>query len=266
MAILAFFFVHWQLSVLFQSFFQHRYVAHRQFTMSRRWERFFHICTYVTQGASYLQPAAYAVMHRMHHAYSDSAQDPHSPHFYPHAGSMMWTTKDRYLDLVAGREQPEARFAGGAPDWLSLEWFANTWFSRLAWVAVYVAIYVQFATSPWLFALLPFHFVMGPVHGAIVNWCGHKYGYRNFDSADKSTNALVFDFLTAGELFQNNHHAFAMSPNFGVKWYEIDPTYWFMRALRAVGIITFKASPAMRVTPLAAPAEVAPAPVEATLV
>jgi len=58
---------------------------------------------------------------------------------------------------------------------------------------------------------------MGPVHGAIVNWCGHKYGYKNFDNGDASRNSLPFDFLTGGELFQNNHHKFAMSPNFAVR-------------------------------------------------
>ena len=45
-------------------------------------------------------------------------------------------------------------------------------------------------------------------------------GYQNFDNDDKSRNTLWFDFLTAGELFQNNHHKFAMSPNFAARWFE----------------------------------------------
>ena len=55
---------------------------------------------------------------------------------------------------------------------------------------------------------------MGPVHGAIVNWAGHKIGYRNYDSDDNSKNTLVFDVLTMGELFQNNHHKWGQAPNF----------------------------------------------------
>jgi stearoyl-CoA desaturase (Delta-9 desaturase) len=78
---------------------------------------------------------------------------------------------------------------------------------------------------------------MGPIHGAIVNWCGHKYGYTNFDNGDRSRNTLVFDFVTLGELFQNNHHKFGMSPNFAVRWFELDPTYQVMRVLALLGII-----------------------------
>jgi len=44
-------------------------------------------------------------------------------------------------------------------------------------------------------ALLPVQWVMGPIHGAIVNWAGHKYGYQTFDnaarSAQRNTAALV---------------------------------------------------------------------------
>jgi stearoyl-CoA desaturase (delta-9 desaturase) len=78
---------------------------------------------------------------------------------------------------------------------------------------------------------------MGPIHGAIVNWCGHRYGYKTFDNGDQSRNSLPFDFVTAGELFQNNHHKFGMCPNFAVRWFELDPTYQVMRLLAALGII-----------------------------
>ena len=55
-AILIFFFGHWLSSVFFQTFYLHRYGAHRQFELSRGWERTFHLLTYLTQGASYLHP------------------------------------------------------------------------------------------------------------------------------------------------------------------------------------------------------------------
>src|SRR5258706_8265538 len=108
---------------------------------------------------------------------------------------------------------------------------------RLLWGGSFVVFYFVFATSPWMYLLLPAHFLMGPIHGAIVNWCGHKYGYRNFDSEDVSRNTLPFDFLTAGELFQNKHHKFGISPNFAVRWFEIDPTYQVIRVLHTLQMI-----------------------------
>ena len=74
-----------------------------------------------------------------------------------------------------------------------------------------------------------------------MNWFGHKVGYRNFDSDDNSKNTLVFDVLTMGELFQNNHHKWGQSPNFAVRWFEIDPAYQAIRVFAALGIIDMRA-------------------------
>jgi stearoyl-CoA desaturase (delta-9 desaturase) len=86
---------------------------------------------------------------------------------------------------------------------------------------------------------------MGPVHGAIVNWCGHKYGYRNFASDDDSKNTLLIEVVTLGELFQNNHHRFAMSPNFAVRWFEIDPAWQAIRVMAWLGILDLGKKPQM---------------------
>jgi stearoyl-CoA desaturase (delta-9 desaturase) len=246
LAILAFFVGHWTISVFCQTFFLHRYGAHRMFTMSKGWERFFHLLTYVSQGPSYLNPRGYAVLHRMHHAFSDTPKDPHSPNNHSNPWTMMLATKHTYDDFAYDRVRPEARFDGGIPSWPALDKLGQSWPMRIVWLGAYTAFYVQFATAPWMYALLPFHFLMGPIHGAIVNWCGHRYGYRNFDNGDDSRNTLFFDFLTLGELFQNNHHKFGMAPNFAARWFEIDPTYQAIRLFSALGIIELASHQKMR--------------------
>src|SRR4051812_960661 len=110
MAILLFFIAIWYLSLFFQTFFQHRYAAHGAFKMSKGWERVFFIGAYITQGSSYMSPRAYAIMHRYHHAYTDTELDPHSPSFSSNIFSMMWRTRTFYQDIIFERMKVEARF------------------------------------------------------------------------------------------------------------------------------------------------------------
>jgi stearoyl-CoA desaturase (delta-9 desaturase) len=227
--VLAVFVVHWYLSLFCQTFFLHRYSAHKMFVMSRPWERFFYLLTYLSQGSSYLSPRAYAILHRMHHAFSDTEKDPHSPHHTKNVFTMMWETKDIYNAVLNRKRVVESQFERNYPEWNFIEKLGDSWLSRIGWALLYATFYVLayiYLDMHWaFFFLLPIHFLMGPIHGAIVNWSGHKYGYQNFDNQDKSKNSLIFDFLMLGELFQNNHHKRPNSINFGSKWFEVDPTY-----------------------------------------
>jgi stearoyl-CoA desaturase (delta-9 desaturase) len=205
--------------------------------MSKRWERFFHFATWAVQGPSYLSPRAYAVMHRMHHAYSDTPRDPHSPVQHATAFGMMLRTKRIYEGIKHRRIEVEPRFEGGYPEWRALDDSTSSWALSIAWCTGYGLVYLAFAPHAWLFLLLPCHWFMGPVHGMLVNWLGHKVGYRNFARDDNSRNTLFFDVLTMGELFQNNHHARSQSPNFAARPFEVDPAYVVMKAFAWAGII-----------------------------
>ena len=250
-AILLFFVLHWQLSVFFQSFFHHRYGAHRQFTMSKGWERVFHFLAWAVQRPSYLNPRAYAIMHRMHHAYSDTPKDPHSPVQQPNFFTMMWRTKVQY----ERHQEPQGRGRAARSRAATRSGSSSTRRSRTGRCRSRGERSTRSSTSRsrthwWLFLLAPVHWLLGPIHGAIVNWVGHKLGYRNYDSDDNSKNTLVFDVLTMGELFQNNHHKWGQSPNFAVRWFEIDPAYQADRVFGWLGIIDLSRSQVARWAPV----------------
>jgi stearoyl-CoA desaturase (Delta-9 desaturase) len=236
--ILAFFVAHWYLSLFFQTFFLHRYASHKAFTMNKTTEKIFYVLTWFFQGSNYLSPYGYGVMHRMHHAFADTENDPHSPKYDETIWNMMWKTRTIYSDIANKIFVTEKRFTDGVPDWQSFDKFARSWPSRVFWVACYVAIYWFFAPVLWIWLLLPIHFIMSPIHGAIINWFAHKYGYRNFEVGDTSRNFLPVDFLMMGESYHNNHHKNGSRPNFGgIRWHEIDPTYIMIKILDKLNII-----------------------------
>jgi stearoyl-CoA desaturase (delta-9 desaturase) len=176
----------------------------------------------------------------MHHAFSDTEKDPHTPHHSSNVFSMMWKTKDIYNNILNYKDLPERRFVENIPNWDLIERIGDSWISRIGWGTFYVLFYIHFVPSDmwYLFLLIPIHFLMGPVHGAIVNWSGHMYGYQNFDNNDKSRNSLAMDVLMMGELYQNNHQKLPNRVNFGVKWFEFDPTYPIIRVLSWLRVIS----------------------------
>lgn len=240
MIIIVFFLAHWYLSLFAQTFFLHRYAAHKMFTMSPFMEKVFYALTWVFQGSSYLSPYAYGVMHRLHHAYADTEHDPHSPSFSSSLFDMMWKTKNYYNAILKRQDTIEDKFKKNVPHWQLMERVADSWISRIGWGVFYVLFYIQFANHWYLYLLLPIHFLMGPVHGVIINWYAHKYGYTNFEVNDTAKNLLPVDFLMMGESYHNNHHKFGGRANFGIKWHEFDPTYPIIKVLDAVRLIKLK--------------------------
>ena len=235
--IIAFFVLHWYLSVFAQSFFLHRYMAHAMFKMNRFWEKFFYAATFLFQGSSFLHPKAYAQLHNEHHKHSDTEADPHSPHFFKDVFSMMVNTGRIYLEFRTGQRVSSSKYINSLPTWSIIDSLGNSIAIRLSFCLLYTLVYVAFAPTPWLYLLLPIHFLMGPLHGAFVNWCGHKYGYRNHQTTDQSRNTFAWDLLFAGETFQNNHHRHPNRANFANRWFECDilyPIIWLMDKAKVI--------------------------------
>ena len=241
MTILIFIAVLWYSGLFFQTFFLHRYAAHQSFKMSRFGEKLCYILTWVTQGSNYLSAYGYGVMHRMHHAYADTEKDPHSPKYDPNLFTMMWRTKSIYQQINQQKMAIEEKFTKNVPKWEAFDRFASSWFSRLAWAVGYTAFFYIFATAWWQWLLLPVAYMMAPIHGVIINWFGHIYGYVNFKVSDTSKNLFRFDWLMMGEGYHNNHHKHGSRANFGgVRWHEIDITYYIMLLLDKMRLIKLK--------------------------
>ncbi len=239
--IILFFILHWYLSLFFQTFFLHRYASHKAFTMSPFTEKVFFVLTWIFQGSNYLSAYGYSILHRMHHAFADTPDDPHSPSYDESIGKMMWKTKTIYSSICNGSLVVDKRFTEDAPKWEAFDKVARSWPSRLFWGTIYFAVYFVFADVWWLWLFLPIQFALSPIHGAIINWFAHKYGYRNYEVGDTSKNFLPFDFLMMGESYHNNHHKYGTRPNFGgIRWHEIDPTYQVIKILAFLGIIKTK--------------------------
>jgi stearoyl-CoA desaturase (delta-9 desaturase) len=212
------------------------------FTMSDGWERFFYILSFFFQGSSYLSPRAYAVMHRMHHAYADTEKDPHSPKYDKNFFAMMWRTKGIYKAIYDRDYQVEERFLGNLPKWDAFDRFADMWVMRIMWAVLYFIIYYALGAQLWMyFILYPIQLVMGPFHGVIINWYAHLYGRTNFEVGDTSKNLFPVDVIMMGEGYHNNHHKRPFNPNFGYKWFELDPVYPFIKLFSATGIIKLTA-------------------------
>ena len=243
MTVVVFVIVLWYSGLFFQTFFLHRYAAHQVFTMSRFAEKVCFFLTWVFQGSNYLSAYGYGVMHRLHHAHADTEKDPHSPKYDANLFSMMWRTKNTYQSINQKVLDVEEKYTKNVPQWEAFDKFASSNISRLFWAGLYVLFFTLFVTSWWQWLLLPVAFFMAPIHGVIINWFAHIYGYTNYKVSDTSKNLFPFDFLMMGEGYHNNHHANSGSANFGgVKWHEIDLTYCIMVVLDKLKLIRIKKS------------------------
>ena len=70
-----------------------------------------------------------------------------------------------------------------------------------------------------------------------INSLAHTWGTRRYDTDDTSRNNPWLALLTLGEGWHNNHHHFCSATRQGFRWWEIDITYYALRALQAVGLV-----------------------------
>jgi stearoyl-CoA desaturase (Delta-9 desaturase) len=70
-----------------------------------------------------------------------------------------------------------------------------------------------------------------------INSLAHRFGSRRFATRDDSRNNVWLALITFGEGWHNNHHFFPGTVRQGFRWWEIDLTYYGLRAMAALGLV-----------------------------
>jgi len=203
----------------------HRYFSHRTYKTSRPFQ--FALAVLGTM-ATQKGPLWWASHHRIHHRFSDQpGKDVHSPKegfYWSHQGWIFdgrWDTTN--LNQIRDFAQyPELvwlnRWHIVPPAALALLCFAVGGLSGVIW---------GFSIS----TVVLWHLTYS------INSLAHVWGTRRYDTTDTSRNNALLGLLTFGEGWHNNHHHYASSVRQGFFWWEVDVTYYVLRALAAVGLV-----------------------------
>ena len=70
-----------------------------------------------------------------------------------------------------------------------------------------------------------------------INSVCHFMGRRRFAVDDESRNVFWLALPSLGEAWHHNHHAFPRSAFHGLRWWELDPSGWLIRAARRAGLV-----------------------------
>jgi fatty-acid desaturase len=224
----------------------HRVLTHRAVEFPRWLERTFVLCGVCCLEGS---PLWWVMNHRVHHQKSDADGDPHSPResfFWGHLGWVYTHDAERYRlstyekyvpDLMA---DPFHRWLHRGHKWV-LVYLAHALLIAAAGFGIGFAVMDTTAEAVRLGVQV---FVWGVIVRTVyvlhissaVNSFAHRFGYRNYETTDNSRNNWWVALLTNGEGWHNNHHAAPRTCSQGHKWWEMDLTFTFVRALEVVGL------------------------------
>lgn len=220
--------LHWLFGSLGICLGYHRLLTHRSFQVPKAVEYFF-----ATLGALALQggPIFWVAGHRLHHAHTEDAEkDPYA------ASRGFWWSHMLWLLYPRGEFFNYEAYKKFAPD-LDREPYYR-WLNRnFLWLQIPLGI-LLYALGGWSFVIYGM-FVRAVTlwHSTwLINSATHMRGYRTFEVEDGSRNLWWAALLTYGEGWHNNHHAHPRVAKAGLKWWEIDVTWWAIQVLRALGL------------------------------
>ena len=186
----------------------------------------------------------WVAQHRRHHQHSDTPADPHSPHHHGHG--IMGMLRGFWHAHIGWAFQPDVvgldRYVTDLRKFVSIR-IASALFPLWILLGLVVpAVLGGVITGTWggaLFGLiwggLVRVFLVHHITWSVNSVC-HLWGSQPYPDKDHSRNNLVFGVLALGEGWHNNHHAFPTSARHGLCWWQIDVSYYVIRALALVGL------------------------------
>lgn len=202
----------------------HRYFSHRAYRTSRAFQ-----FVLAAGGITCAQkgPLWWAGHHRMHHRFSDTVEDPHTPRkgfWWSHVG---WILCDETSAQPTGSMKDFERF----PE--------IVWLSRHDWIGPWTLAVVCFLVGGWSGLVVGFFAstVLLWHSTFLINSLAHVFGSRRFETTDTSRNNPLLAILTMGEGWHNNHHRHQHVARQGLRWYEVDATWYVLVLLEKLHVI-----------------------------
>lgn len=203
----------------------HRYFSHRSYKTSRVFQ---FILAWVAQSSAQRGALWWAAIHRHHHLHSDTPEDIHSPeHMGFWASHVGWIFKPKrnsadYSTINDFTKYPEL-----------------VWLNKYHLVPPFVLAVGLFLWGGWGMLFVGFFWsTVALYHGTfLINSLAHVMGSQRYVTGDDSRNNWFLALLTLGEGWHNNHHHYQSATAQGWRWYEIDPTYYVLRAMSWVGLV-----------------------------
>ena len=225
-----------QTTIFAVTLYLHRCQAHRALELHPIVSHFFRLWLWLTTG---METKQWTAIHRKHHAKVETVEDPHSPQAKGIGQVLMYGAE---LYRKEGRNQETLdRYGEGTPD----DWLERNLYSKHSALGLWIMYFIDVALfGPIGISIWAVQMAWIPMFAAgIINGIGHYFGYRNYECQDASRNIFPIGFIVGGEELHNNHHTYATSAKFSVKWWEFDTGWMVIKMLQAVGLARPKRIP-----------------------
>ena len=225
-----------QITIASVTIYLHRNQTHRALTLHPLISHFFRFWLWLTTG---MVTAEWVAIHRKHHATTDVKGDPHSPKVLG-LKKVFWQGAELYREAAKDKEMIK-KYSHGTPN----DWIERKLYKRHSGKGILLMLILNlfFFGIPGL-TIWAVQMMWIPLWAAgVVNGIGHHWGYRNFECPDAATNVFPWGLWIGGEELHNNHHTFASSAKFSVKWWEFDLGWFYIRCLSFLGLAKVKKLP-----------------------